>query len=117
MALGSKPVEYGGMLYLALEDNHRRLQKRLKKRLVGDIAPDGLNIATDWPRMDEGGATALGEWLEAVPETRLAVDILKRVRPRTSPNRSLYESDYEAPEAIQRLAGEYGIGKRERGRR
>jgi hypothetical protein len=38
------------------------------------------------------------------------VDILKRVRPRTSPNRSVYEADYEALEAMQGLAGEHGVG-------
>ena len=111
VALGTKPVERGEVLYLALEDNRRRLQKRLKKLLAGDTAPEGLHIATEWPRMDEGGAKALGEWLEAVPGTRLVVvDILKRVRPRTSPNRSVYEADYEALEAMQGLAGEYGVG-------
>jgi hypothetical protein len=39
----------------------------------------------------------------------LVVDILKRVRPRTSPNRSVYEADYEALEAMQRLAAEFEV--------
>ncbi len=111
VALGTRSVERGDVLYLALEDNRRRLQKRLKKLLVGGTAPDGLHIATEWPRMNEGGAKALDEWLEAFPEARLVVvDILKRVRPRISPNRNIYEADYEALEAMQGLAGENGVG-------
>jgi hypothetical protein len=109
VALGTRPVEMGDVLYMALEDNYRRLRKRLKK-LHTNEAPERLHIATQWPRMDEGGAEALERWLESHPDTRLVVvDILKRVRPRTSPNRSVYEADYEALEAMQRLAAEYEV--------
>jgi hypothetical protein len=41
-ALGDLPVEQGDALYLALEDNERRLQKRLRDMLNGDSAPQGL---------------------------------------------------------------------------
>jgi AAA domain/IclR helix-turn-helix domain len=109
VALGVKPVERGEVLYLALEDNRRRLQKRLKKLLTVE-APARLHIATEWPRMDEGGAEMLSEWLVEHPEARLVVvDILKKVRPQASVHRSVYEADYEALEAMQRLAGKYGI--------
>jgi hypothetical protein len=60
--------------------------------------------------MDEGGAEALKLRLQAHPDARLVVvDILKRVRPRTSPNRSVYDADYEALEAMQRLAAEHEV--------
>jgi AAA domain len=109
VALGTRQVEMGDVLYMALEDNYRRLRKRLKKLLTNE-APERLHIVTEWPRMDEGGAEALERWLEAHPDARLVVvDILKRVRPRTSPNRSVYEADYEALEAMQRLAAEYEV--------
>jgi RecA-family ATPase len=109
VALGTRPVEEGDVLYMALEDNHRRLRKRLEK-LLTEEAPERLHIATEWPRMDEGGAEALKRWLEAHPDARLVVvDILKRVRPRTSPNRSVYDADYEALEAMQRLAAEHEV--------
>jgi RecA-family ATPase len=45
VALGTRQVEQGEVLYLALEDNRRRLHKRLGKMLCGP-APDGLEIAT-----------------------------------------------------------------------
>jgi hypothetical protein len=109
VALGARQVEEGDVLYMALEDNHRRLRKRLAKLLTGE-APERLQVITEWPRMDEGGAKALSRWLEAHPDARLVVvDILKRVRPRTSPNRSVYDADYEALEAMQRLAAEHEV--------
>ena len=109
-ALETKRVERGDVLYLGLEDNRRRLQKRLRKILAGRVAPDGLHIATEWSRMDEGGAEALERWLREHPEARLVVvDILMRVRPCTSTNRGVYDADYEALESMQKLAGEYGI--------
>src|SRR5919112_3064269 len=109
VALGTRPVEEGDVLYMALEDTYRRLRNRLKKLLTGEV-PERLHIATEWPRMDQGGAEALERWLEGHPDARLVVvDILKRVRPRTSPNRSVYEADYEALEAMQRLAAEHEV--------
>ena len=38
-AFGIKEVRQGEALYLALEDNPRRLKKRLKKVLNGEPAP------------------------------------------------------------------------------
>jgi RecA-family ATPase len=42
IALGSRPVKQSGVLYLALEDNQRRLQGRIKKLLAGRGVPEGL---------------------------------------------------------------------------
>lgn len=110
VALGTKRVEQGECLYLALEDNHRRLQKRLSKLLAGGDAPARLHIALEWLRLDEGGAEALDEWLEARPDTRLVVvDTLKKVRPRTFGNRGVYDVDYEALEPLLPLAAEHGV--------
>ena len=110
VALGTKRVEQGKCLYLALEDNRRRLQKRLDKLLAGGPAPEGLHIALEWPRLDEGGAEALDEWLEAQPDARLVVvDTLKKVRPRTSGNRGVYDVDYEALEPLLPLAAEHNV--------
>jgi hypothetical protein len=110
VALGTKRVEQGECLYLALEDNRRRLQKRLDKLLAGDSPPEGLHIALDWSRLDEGGAEALDEWLGAHPDARLVVvDTLKKIRPRTSANRNVYDVDYEALEPLVPLAAEHNV--------
>jgi hypothetical protein len=110
VALGIKRVEQGEVLYLALEDNRRRLQKRLTALLAGSDAPDGLCIATEWPRLDDGGLEALENWLRAHPNARLIViDTLKKIRPRTSGNRSVYDVDYESLEPLLPIAAEYGV--------
>lgn len=110
VALGKVPVEQGDVLYLALEDNRRRLQKRLGILLHGDPAPDSLHISLDWRRLDDGGADDLDAFLSKNPDTRLvAVDTLKKVRPRVSGNRSVYEVDYEALEPLLPIAAEHEV--------
>jgi hypothetical protein len=110
VALGKIPVDRGEVLYLALEDNRRRLQNRLRKVLNGDPPPGGLHIATEWPRVDEGGADDLDDWLAVHPDAGLVVvDILKVVRPSVSGNRGIYDADYEALQSMQRLAGAHGV--------
>ena len=110
VALGKIPVDRGEVLYLALEDNRRRLQNRLRKVLDGNQPPEGLHIATEWARVDEGGAEALDDWLSVHPDAGLVVvDILKVVRPSVSGNRGIYDADYEALQSMQRLAGQHGV--------
>jgi hypothetical protein len=108
VALGTRQVEQGDVLYLALEDNRRRLQKRLGKMLRGP-APAGLEIATAWPKLDEGGVEALRAWLAEHPEARLvAVDTLAKIRPRTR-GQNVYQEDYAALEELLPLAAEHEV--------
>jgi hypothetical protein len=109
-ALGKIPTERGVALYLGLEDNKRRLQRRLKKILNGRSAPDGLEVYWEWPQLDHGGVEALDSWLQAHPETRLVVlDTLKKIRPRDGQSRSVYDLDYEALEPLVGLAATHGV--------
>jgi hypothetical protein len=110
VALGTRPVEKGEALYLALEDNERRLQRRLKILLAGDSVPEGLHLATEWPGWDAGGVEALDAWLRNHPDARLAaIDTLKRVRPRASGNRSMYDVDYEALAPLVPVAARHNV--------
>lgn len=110
-ALGKVPVDEGPALYLALEDNRRRLQSRMKKLLAEGEAPAGLALATEWPRLGEGGLENLEAWLEENPAARLiVVDTLKKIRPAAGTgNRSLYDVDYEALEPLIPLAGKHNV--------
>jgi hypothetical protein len=108
VALGTRQVEQGDVLYLALEDNRRRLQKRLGKMLCAP-APEGLEMATAWPKLDEGGVKALRTWLVEHPEARLvAVDTLAKIRPRTR-GQNVYQEDYAALEELLPLAAEHEV--------
>src|SRR5215218_9199597 len=90
-ALGNTPVQQGEVLYLALEDNQRRLQGRIKKLLAGREAPEGLHFATDWPRLHAGGLEALDKQLEELPGIKLViVDTLARIKPARSKKRTEY---------------------------
>ncbi|HEX8281896.1 MAG TPA: AAA family ATPase [Pyrinomonadaceae bacterium] len=109
-ALGTIPVERGDVLYLALEDGARRLQKRLRKMLAGGSTPSNLDFATEWRRLDAGGLDDLEDWLRSHREARLVViDTLKRVRPAERRAGRLYDGDYEAVAPIGDLARKYGV--------
>ena len=56
VCLGGIACEQGAVLYLALDDNQRRLQKRVNKVLgAHNQWPESLRFATGWPRSNEGG--------------------------------------------------------------
>lgn len=109
VALGTRRVEQGDTLYLALEDNKKRLKKRLQKVLNGATAPDNMHLHTEWPRLDEGGAEALDAWLTEHPDARLVViDTLARIR-KEGRGQNIYAEDYAALEQLLPLASKHGV--------
>lgn len=113
-ALGGLEVAAGDGLYLALEDNDRRLQSRAKKALAeaGPRPPGSheLHWRTSWSRLDLGGLEELDAWLAAHPATKLVViDTLAKARPRPTGMQSgrLYDEDYQAIEGLAGLAGRH----------
>jgi hypothetical protein len=107
----TKPVQ-GDTLYLALEDNQRRLKKRADKIMQGAaIWPDQMEVHTEWRRVDQGGLDDIREWCEAHPRRRLiSIDTLAKIRPLAGRNEQAYTGDYRAIEGLQKLAGEYQVG-------
>jgi hypothetical protein len=109
-ALGKVPVEPGPVLYLALEDSPRRLQSRLRTLLGEDGAPEGLHLETEWPRLDNGGADRIDDWLEANPSARLVlIDVWPRIRARADRRTDHFQSDYDAASQLQALATSRGV--------
>src|SRR5215212_9313573 len=109
VALGTKHVEQGDALYLALEDNRKRLRKRLSKVLNGSPAPDRMHLHTEWPRLDEGGAELLDEWLKEHTEARLVViDTLAKIR-NPARGQNIYAEDYAALEQLLPLAAKHSV--------
>ena len=106
------PCEQGDVLYLALEDNERRLQRRIDRVLgifLGDW-PAAFEYATEWPRADEGGIELIREWIQSKVNPRLViVDVLAMFKPVRGSRETLYEADYAAIKCLQALAAESGV--------
>ena len=112
MALGAQPVTKGDVLYLALEDNARRLQSRARRLLASmSETPSNLDFALGWPRLSEGGLAYLEEYFKTHPDLRLVViDTWARVAPPSGERRcSQYEGDYESLTPLKRLADTYHV--------
>jgi len=106
VAMGTVEVEQGGVLYLGLEDNQRRLQARLKQ-LAGDRSiPDCIHFGTEWPRVDNHGADIIRAELKRIKKPRLVVvDVIGKLRPRVHA-KDIYAADYAAIEPLKRLVDE-----------
>jgi AAA domain len=103
---------HGDVLYLALEDNPRRLQRRLTKYFGRNRStwPARLIIVTGWNRLDQGGLEAIEAWCKSVSKpTLIMIDTLKKVRAPKRNGQSDYDADYEACQGLQKLAGTLGI--------
>lgn len=111
MALGTIPVKQGPVLYLALEDTERRLQRRLTVMIGETDAPPDLHFATHWPRLNAGGLDQLEEWMKVHPDTRMIIiDTWAKVKSAVDDSQgSMYTSDYSAVSAVKNIADEYGV--------
>jgi AAA domain/Bifunctional DNA primase/polymerase, N-terminal len=113
--LGGIQCEQGNVLFLALEDNERRLQSRGTK-LAGyasaDEWPAALDYHTEWPRAEEGGLESIAAWINSVPNPRLVlIDVLMKFRsPPQRKDMTPYEADYRALEGAQGLSSKTGVG-------
>jgi hypothetical protein len=105
--LGGQPAE---VLYLALEDNQRRLQDRTRKLCEGGSAPAGLHLHTEWPRIGEGCELALESWLIKHPAARLVViDTLAKIKVSAPRNQGIYDSEYNLTQGLKILADKYRV--------
>src|SRR5262249_2625779 len=106
----TKPVQ-GDALYLALEDNERRLHWRIKKIVQNDKWPPRLSLHTVWRRVDQGGLEDIEAWIKSVKEPRRVwSDTLAKIRPVGLSREQAYAADYRAVEGLQGLAGLHQVG-------
>jgi hypothetical protein len=106
-----KPAQ-GDVLYLALEDNNRRLKRRMGKLWPNTEAqwPARLALVTDWNRADEGGLDEIEEWCRSVTDpVMIVIDTLEKFRPIQKGNSVAYSADYAAVTGLQKIAGKYRI--------
>ena len=87
------PVQKGAVLYLALEDDYGRLQKRLYK-MFGVETAENLHFGIEAPSLGDGLMDMLEGFVEDHPDTRLIiVDTLQKVRGNGDGH--TYSSDYQ----------------------
>ncbi len=102
-----KQVTKGKAVYLALEDNQRRLQARLNQlRPQGYSTPD-LILHTSWPRFDNGGIEKIIHVIETENPKLIVIDTLAKVRPPVARGAGIYEADYKALAPITTVANQY----------
>lgn len=101
-------VRRGTVLYLALEDDHSRLQNRLF-RMFGPDAAENLYLCT-WAKQVSGGLAEQLECFKAKhPGTVLIIiDTLQRIRAAGGDKYS-YSNDYEVIGTLNTLAAKLGI--------
>ena len=71
--LGGLPCEQGDVLYCALEDNQRRLQRRMAKLFDNEEWPSNLTFACEMPRLANGGIKFIKHWIEKAERPRLVI--------------------------------------------
>ena len=101
-------VHQGTVLYLALEDDYRRLQERLY-RMFGVDGTDTLHFATCAKQLGAGLYEQLARFVSEHRDTRLIIiDTLQKIR-EASGDRYSYASDYEIIGQLKHFADQTGI--------
>lgn len=113
-AMGSVSCEQGDVLYIDLENGHRRIKGRIDTLFPGERnRPDlsRLDWANEAPDLNKGFLQALDDWRLSVTDPRLIViDVLQRIKPAGKAGQNSYESDYDIMAGLQRWATDYRIG-------
>ena len=101
-------VRQGTVLYLALEDDEGRLQRRMF-RMFGVEGTSNLHFATSAKMLDNGLEEQLENFVREHSDTRLIiVDTLQKVRETVGETYS-YSSDYEVIGKLKQLADRYKV--------
>lgn len=106
-------VEKGHVLYLALEDSKRRLQKRMNILLEDKEPPANLQLVdatTGWKTLNKGGLEMLEKTIQEHPDIKMiAIDTLQKIKPIGQRQNNAYENDYAAIGDLQKLATKHNI--------
>ena len=108
MPLWNYPAHKGTVLYLALEDDYRRLQER-SYRMFGTAENESLFFSVSAGQLGSGLDEQLTNFLREHPGTSLIIiDTLQKVREVGGDNYS-YANDYQIITRLKALADSYGI--------
>ena len=107
-SLWSYTVRKGTVLYLALEDDYRRLQERLY-RMFGTDGAENLFFSVSAGQLGNGLDEQLSRFMQEHPDTKLIIiDTLQKVREVGGDNYS-YANDYDIITRLKKFADSYGI--------
>ena len=110
VAFDTVPCEQGDVLYCALEDNNRRLMRRMQRVLPGGGWPRALEFQSMLPGLDVGGVGQIADWIAEADNPRLViVDTFAMVRPEEKAKSNAYQADTNALKPLQALASETGV--------
>lgn len=106
--LWNYPVRKGTVLYLALEDDYKRLQTRLYK-MFGTEGTENLFFSVSAGQLGNGLDEQLQGFMQEHPDTTLIIiDTLQKVREVVGDSYS-YSNDYEIINWLKKFADSYGI--------
>lgn len=101
-------VRKGKVLYLALEDNYSRLQKRLYK-MFGTEDTENLFLSISVSQLGNGLDEQLQSFMQEHADTNLIIiDTLQKVRENSGESYS-YANDYAIITRLKKFADSYGI--------
>lgn len=102
------PVKKGTVLYLALEDDYRRLQERMY-RMFGTDSTENLYFSVSSKQLGNGLTDQLSGFLREHPDTTLVIiDTLQKIREVDSDSYS-YAKDYEIINQLKQFSDSWGI--------
>jgi biotin operon repressor len=109
MALGKYPTRLCDTIFLALEDNERRMQFRQRKLLAGTPAPENLIYGYECPA-GMACLSTIAMWLDQNPTVRLVViDPFARIRGTPDGRRNAFMQDYFDIGALANFASQRHI--------
>ena len=102
------PVKKGTVLYLALEDDYRRLQERMY-RMFGTDSTENLYFSVSSKPLGNGLTDQLSGFIREHPDTTLVIiDTLQKIREVDSDSYS-YAKDYEIINQLKQVSDSWGI--------
>lgn len=102
------PVKKGTVLYLALEDDYRRLQERMY-RMFGTDSTKNLYFSVSSRQLGNGLTDQLSGFIREHPDTTLVIiDTLQKIREVDSDSYS-YAKDYEIINQLKQFSDSWGI--------
>ena len=102
------PVKKGTVLYLALEDDYRRLQERMY-RMFGTDSTENLYFSVSSKPLGNGQTDQLSGFIREHPDTTLVIiDTLQKIREVDSDSYS-YAKDYEIINQLKQFSDSWGI--------